>query len=198
MCYAYRVGRHKEFIPEVALARAQDLFRRRGFEASSIDDLVKATGVGRASLYGAFGSKQALYLSALDDYCQNAPAPLLAELESADPVLPGIRAALSRMVQMQLDDPDRKGCMVVAAAIERPHDAETSQRVAQSLARVEAAFENALRRARHAGELAPESDPVALARFLLTTMQGLRVIARATPDGRRLDDTIAVAIAALR
>ncbi|MGL5809889.1 MAG: TetR/AcrR family transcriptional regulator [Nocardioides sp.] len=192
------MGRHKEFLPEVAVARAQDLFRRKGFEASSVEDLVDATGVARASLYGTFGSKQSLYLAALDDYCANAPASLLKTLEHADPVLPAIRAALTAMVRSQLADPDRKGCMVVAAAVERPDDPETARRVTRSLTRIESAFTHALQRAQRAAELAPESDPVALARFLLTTIQGLRVLASATPDPDRLDDAIGVAISALR
>ena len=71
------MARHKEFDPDVALDRALELFWERGYEATSMADLVDHLGIGRASLYATFGSKHELYLKALDRYLlKEDPSPL--------------------------------------------------------------------------------------------------------------------------
>ena len=62
--------RPREFNEATAIAAAVDVFCNRGFHATSVEDLVRATGVNRSSLYGVFGSKQGLFLRALDHVCE--------------------------------------------------------------------------------------------------------------------------------
>src|SRR5690348_16025297 len=71
-----RRGRPRAYEPEVALARALDLFRKDGFAATSLDDLSTATGMNRPSLYGAFGDKRALYIKSYQRYRADARAAM--------------------------------------------------------------------------------------------------------------------------
>ena len=68
-----RRGRPRAYQPEVALARALDVFWKEGFSATSLDDLSAATGMNRPSLYGAFGDKRELYIKSYESYRERAP-----------------------------------------------------------------------------------------------------------------------------
>lgn len=85
------MARTKEFDPDAALRAALELFWRRGYEATSMSDLVEHLGVGRASIYATFGNKRELYLKALARYEQGLLPDLLADLSRPGPALPGVR-----------------------------------------------------------------------------------------------------------
>ena len=76
--------RHKEFDVDAACERALDLFWRRGYEATSVNDLVDELGIGKASLYAAFGAKHQLYLAALQRYVERSGARIVTELGWTD------------------------------------------------------------------------------------------------------------------
>lgn len=191
--------RTKEFDADVALHRAMELFWTQGYEATGIADLVEHLGIGRASIYATFGSKAELYRRALDRYCECEAGPVIDALEQPGPVLPRIRGMLEHLALLAETDADRRGCMVVNAAMERvPDDGPVTALIVQHLAKDEAAFSRALARAQRQGEIGADRDPVALARFLVTTIQGLRVVGKTTARSDVLDDVVAVALNALR
>ena len=190
--------RSKEFDPDVALDRAMDLFWTQGYEATGVADLVEHLGVARASLYATFGSKAALYRLALDRYCDQVAGPVIDALDEPGPVLPRIRAMLEHLAAAAEIDADRRGCLVVNAAMERvPADGPVTARIVGHLDKDVDVLSRALQRARDQGEIGADADPVALARFLVTTIQGLRVVGKATARSDVLDDVVAVALGAL-
>jgi len=177
------VARTKEFDPDVVLGRALDLFWEHGYEATSTVDLVAHLGIARASLYGTFGSKRALYLRALARYIETTDPVVVHDLAGPGAALPAVRELVRRYASESGDGTGR-GCMVVNAAVEfAGRDAEAARFVEASWATVETALTSALVRARGAGELAADRDPGELARFLLVLLQGMRVLGR-MPDGR--------------
>jgi len=94
--------------------------------------------------------------------------------------------------------PDRRGCLVVNAAMERvPADPATARAVAAQLERFETALRDALRRGQERGELDPAQDPRALARFFVALVQGMRVVGKAGRDPAGLRDVVEVALRAL-
>ncbi|WP_086819860.1 TetR/AcrR family transcriptional regulator [Allokutzneria sp. NRRL B-24872] len=191
------MGRTKEFDPDVALRAAMELFWRRGYEATSMQDLVDHLGIGRASIYATFGSKHELYLSALDRYCESMDGTALAALSKPGPALPAVREVMRSFAESALADEERKGCMVTNTAVEcLPRDRQAARRVDASHDAVETALTGALIRAQNQGELAEDRDPRAIARFLVTFLQGLQVIARTGHD-RRLTDALDQALALL-
>jgi len=190
--------RAKEFDPAVALQRAMELFWEHGYEATSLAMLTERLGIGRASLYATFGDKHELYLKALRHYLATREPDPIELLSQPGPALPAVRALVEAYVDETLTDQRRRGCLVVNSATERvPHDPPVARLVESLWDTLEAALASALTRARAQGELAPDKDPRALARFLLVFLQGVRVLGRATPDPQRLRDAAAQALAHL-
>jgi len=192
------VARTKEFDPDAALRAALELFWERGYEATSMADLVERLGIGRASLYATFGGKHELYLKALNLYLRTQDPDPVELLSRPGPVLPAVRALLEKYVEETIQDPLGRGCMVVNAAVERlPHDAKVARLVERGWTSLEVALTSALTRARAQGEIAAERDPQALARFLLVVLQGIRVVGKGRPDPERLRDAVEQAMAVL-
>jgi TetR/AcrR family transcriptional regulator, transcriptional repressor for nem operon len=192
------MARTKEFDPDAALEAALELFWRRGYAATSMADLVEHLGIARASIYATFGGKHELYLKALDRYKQNADPAIVELLSQPGPALPAVRSVVHRYAEQCQADGRRRGCFIVNTAVElAPHDASAARRVEASWTTLETALTSALTRARAQGELPGDKDPAALARFLLTVLQGMRVIAKGEPDPARLRDAAELALTVL-
>lgn len=192
------MARTKEFDPDAALQKALELFWERGYEATSMADLVEHLGIARASVYATFGSKHDLYVQAVDRYAQARDPGVVESLSQPGPALPAVRALIEAYAEESLHDERRRGCMVVNAAVElMSHDPQVARRVEASWDVLETALTSALTRARAQGEMSEDKDPRALARFLLVVMQGMRVLGRAHPDVGRLRDATAQALAVL-
>jgi len=192
------VARTKEFDPDEALQKALELFWERGYDATSMADLVQHLGIARASIYATFGGKHDLYVKAFERYLQTRDPDVVEVLSQPGPALPAVRSLVEAYAEESLCDERRRGCMVVNAAVEvMPRDPQIARRVEASWDTVETALTSALTRARAQGEISGEKDPRALARFLLVMMQGLRVLGRAHPDPGRIRDATAQALAVL-
>lgn len=193
------MARTKEFDPDAALQSALELFWRRGYEATSMSDLVAHLGVGRASLYATFGNKRELYLKALERYEQARLPEMVRELSRPGPALPGVRALVRRYAdEAAADGPRRLGCFVTNTAAElAPHDLAAARQVERNWDHLESVLHSALVRARAQGELPADRDPLALARMLLVLLQGLRVVGKASADPGRARDAAEQALALL-
>ncbi|MGW4595888.1 TetR/AcrR family transcriptional regulator [Streptomyces sp. NPDC004457] len=190
------MGRTREFDAEQAVDRAMDLFWRRGYADTSLQDLLKELAIGSGSLYAAFGSKEQLYVRALERYCALQAAALVEGLENAAEIRPAVRQVLTGMIEADLAEPSR-GCLVVSAATERGDDPATVERVAAAMRNVESALAGALERARARGELPADKNPVELARFLTTFVQGLRVVGQARLGRSFTEDAVETAMRVL-
>ncbi|MYW65558.1 TetR family transcriptional regulator [Streptomyces sp. SID8379] len=193
------MARTKEFDPDAALRAAQELFHRRGYEATSMADLVEHLGVGRASIYATFGNKHELYLKAMDRYAESTGAVTVAELSGDGPPLDAVRALVRRFAdEAATDDRRRLGCLVTNTAAELgPHDTQAARRVERSWEQIETLLHATLTRARARGELPEGRDPRALARMLLVLLQGIRVTGKASQDPARVRDAAEQALTLL-
>src|SRR5258708_5910235 len=192
------MARHKEFLPEQTLEKAMGLFWKQGYDGSSVEDLVQCTGLGRGSLYGTFGDKHSLYLAAFDRYQTVGREKLVALQQQEGPLREVLQGFFQQIIEEMLADTERRGCFMVNAALEMaPHDADVAQRVQSGLSHTEEAFYHVLIKAQAAGELAWTCDPHRSARFLLNTLLGLRVLGRANPDRRTLEDIVTTALSVL-
>ncbi|MFI6087049.1 TetR/AcrR family transcriptional regulator [Streptomyces sp. NPDC051218] len=193
------MARTKEFDPDAALQSALELFWRRGYEATSMADLVEELGIGRASIYATFGNKHELYLKALERYADLQNPRLLAELSQPGPALPAVRSVVRRFGAEAASDAARlNGCFITNTAAELgPHDDAASRCVERSWEHMETLLHSALVRAQAQGELPEDRDPLALARMLLTLMQGVRVVGKASKDPARVRDATEQALSLL-
>lgn len=192
------MARPREFDPDTALERAMQVFWAKGYEATSLDDLCEATGLGRSSLYAAFGDKRALLLRSLDRYEDISAQRIARALARPLPVREAIAALLGDFVDQIVAGPGRRGCFIGNCAAELArHDREALARVKRSLDRMETQFREALERAKTRGELPPRANPRALARFFASGLHGLRLMGKANPDRATLDDIAAVMLRCL-
>lgn len=193
------MARTKEFDPDAALRSALELFWRRGYEATTMADLVEHLGIGRASMYATFGNKRELYLKALDRYNEYRDPNLLRELSQPGPALPAVRTVVRRFaVEASSGDGRLNGCFVTNTAAELgARDPEAARRVEASWNHIETLLYSALTRAQAQGELPAGRDPRTLARMLLVLMQGLRVVGKVSADPDRVRDAAEQALTLL-
>jgi TetR/AcrR family transcriptional repressor of nem operon len=185
----------KQFDRADVLDRAMALFWERGYEATSIRDLVAATGINRGSIYASFGDKKGLFLAVLDHYGERIANPLMAELGDSDP-----RRAIERMfesiIQRTSDPRFPRGCLNTNTSLECPGSGdEITRKIAEGFGRQESAIYRVLRRAQTSGLLSNSIDARALARFFMAVAHGLNVVNKALADPTVLQDIARVAMA---
>ncbi|WP_440099959.1 TetR/AcrR family transcriptional regulator [Streptosporangium sp. H16] len=192
------MARVREFDTEAALEAAMSVFRHKGYEGTSVQDLVDATGVGRGSLYAAFGSKEGVYQAVLDRYRERYALPLVDLLRSGTPARELIRDILVDLVETILRDGREQTCLIVSAATERLcHDPEVAARVGTTTSLLEDELTEAITAAQNRGEPVGVRDPRDSARFLMTIIHGLRVTGAINPDRRYLMSVVEAALGCL-
>lgn len=192
------MARPREFDYELVMDKAVETFWRKGYEATSIQDLVDATGLHRGSLYAAFGSKQELFLTVLDRYNHVVVTRLLELLEQEPAGKTGIRLFFATVIEHVLTAGPLRGCLVTNSAVERGLSCqETAVKVGACLKRLEAGFLRSLDRMSAAGELRNNLDRRALARHLTSLLQGLLVIGKVRPEAEVLNDIVSVGLSVL-
>ncbi len=192
------MARPREFDSDVALERAMHAFWAKGYKATSLDDLCNATGLSRSSLYAAYGGKRALLYRSLARYEEQGIARISAALEKPLPIREAIAAFVGELIERIVAGPGRTGCFIGNCVAELAgQDRATAVRVKQSLARIEATFRDALARAQARGEIATDADVESLARFLVSGIQGLRLVGKANPDRAALTDIATVMLRCL-
>jgi TetR/AcrR family transcriptional regulator, transcriptional repressor for nem operon len=175
-------GRPRSFDTEAAVERAMNVFWSRGYHATALPDLLRATKLSRGSLYAAFGDKHSLFLRALDRYIADALTRMDSELAPGSEPVDGLRAYLAGYVERVSGANGRRGCLLVATAMELAgHDADVNRRVAGFFKAMEAKVADALSRAKAAGRLADGVEPVSAARILVCFVEGLRVVGKTAP-----------------
>ncbi|SED41366.1 TetR/AcrR family transcriptional regulator [Streptomyces melanosporofaciens] len=189
------MARIREFDTESAVEAAMNTFRLNGYDGTSIQDLVEATGVGRGSLYAAFGSKEGLYLAAMDRYRERYALPLVELLRDGAPGRELLREVLVAAVDEIVLDGSRRACLMVGAAVGRTgHDPQVSAHVQSTSDMLEDALGHVVKEAQADGQLSAKYDARVLARYLVMTMHGLRVMGAISPDRESLMAVAEVAL----
>jgi TetR/AcrR family transcriptional repressor of nem operon len=171
--------RPKSFDEDAVLDQAAELFWERGYEATSLADLEAHLGLGRQSLYNAFGDKQTLFLKALARYQRVKGEAAMARLESDGAGLAALRSFFHLNVDTITAPGPRHGCLVTNTISERGAlDPDTLQACNHSREALERAFRRALARAQTAGELTRPLDLEATATMLVLQHYGLNVMAK--------------------
>jgi TetR/AcrR family transcriptional repressor of nem operon len=191
------LARPRAFSEEAVLDAAVACFWRRGLGATSVRDLAAEMGINGPSLYNAFGDKRALFACALERYAALSMRERIRRLEREAPVA-AIRAFFDELIARSLADTDRRGCLIVNAALEvAPHDAELGKLICGFLAELEGFFRRCLERARASRAIPARVDPADTARLFLGLLLGLRVAARARPERMLLEGMVRPALALL-
>jgi TetR/AcrR family transcriptional repressor of nem operon len=170
-------------------------FHARGYHATTLSDLLAATGLHKSSLYGAFGDKHRLYVTVLGRYVDQRVALAREDIESARSPLQGLRDYLMRIAGEAVQG---RGCLSANSALELlPGDDEVERLVERHQRLTRDMIMAALDRARTAGEIPAGRRTDSLARYLFSSMEGLWELGRTTDDIEVLRDIIDVTIRAL-
>lgn len=192
------MGRKREFDPDAVLDRAIETFWSRGYEATSVQDLVDEMGINRGSLYDTFGDKHTLFLAAIDRYYDTVLSCTLRYLTAPIPAREAIEMAIRNNGVCAGADAQRRGCLITNSAVElAPHCEETAARVANYYRRTEDAFEAAIARARSEGGVTSRHSDRALAQFITCFLQGLVVISKVDANPAKLNDIVETLVSTL-
>ncbi|MCC8395326.1 TetR/AcrR family transcriptional regulator [Paraburkholderia sp. MMS20-SJTR3] len=191
-------GRPREFDTDTVLTHASQQFWDHGYHATSIDDLCKATGVLRGSLYGVFGDKHGIMLAALDHYAQGAVARLAQRLSATAEPQQALRDALLHYARVSCALSGRRSCFITNTTLEmQPDDEQLRERVASIQRRMATLLAAAVIRGQASGAFDSTLDEQAVGDFLLCVMQGLRVMGRVAHTEDALTGIVDVAMRAL-
>ncbi|MEM8848464.1 MAG: helix-turn-helix domain-containing protein [Pseudomonadota bacterium] len=179
------------------LDSAMRTFWRHGYEATSIQDLTDATGLGRGSLYGAFQDKETLFIAALDQYLERSRESWSEALAHPD-IREAMRGCLDVLINVLINDRAEAGCFLLLASMSGEERAgKVRRRVLRAFADEERALYDRLRQAEREGDLPDGSDPQTLARFFVAQGRAIGVTARWSADPRTLMDIAETSLAVL-
>jgi TetR/AcrR family transcriptional repressor of nem operon len=191
------MSRPKEFDRAEALTAAKAVFRKKGYDATTTDDLRHAMSIGRQSLYDSFGGKRPLYLEILQRYNTERVLAQLTRLRAAKSPLAGIRNLLLGLAN-ESEEERRLGCMGVAAICAfGDEDLEIMAIGHANGAVLGSALEEVLRQAKKMGEAKASLNERAVANFLQSTMVGMKVTAKAGASPEVLRTIAATALKVL-
>lgn len=177
----------KSFDVDETLTRAMHAFWSQGYEATSMQDLVTATGVNRASLYATYGDKRALFVAALRKYDGEVRRRTLAHLAANLPPADAIRAVFDKFIDQTRSPGGNWGCFLVNTALElAAHDAELAAMVNAAEDEIEAFFLAMIRKGQARGEFAADGDAGAMAHQALAALLGVLVMIRSRPKAEYL------------
>jgi TetR/AcrR family transcriptional regulator, transcriptional repressor for nem operon len=192
------MARPREFDESTVLDAVIQCFWSKGYEATSIKDLVDNTGITAASLYNAFGDKRALFRIALDHYAEHSVGERIQRCERLPP-REAIEAFFRDILNRSLSDPQHKGCLLVNSALEMaPHDPEFQEAITVVLRRIEDFFLRCVKTGQASGSITCEQPARRLAQHLLAVLMGVRVLARVRPEKELLYGVVEPALAQLK
>lgn len=175
-----------------------EVFWQKGFAATSMQDLVDAMGINRGSLYATFQDKHQLFLEALTYYAETITQPAVSALEAPTASKQAIIDHFYRVAQEAVTQTGGCGCLITNSMVElAPHNPQVRHLLKQILERLEDAFHAALLRAQEHQEIPADMNLRAMARYLTSSMQGLRVLAKADPEATAIQDVVATILSGL-
>ncbi|MEV6113833.1 TetR/AcrR family transcriptional regulator [Streptomyces sp. NPDC052109] len=193
---AKTLGRPRQFDTDAALDTIERQFHEHGYHATTVADLLAATGLHKGSLYAAFGTKRSVFTTVLTRYADRRLALLDTDFAAEPAPLGGLRRYLRRQAA---EAAGGRGCLLANSALELlPADTEVRSIVSGHQRRVEGRLAGALEQALARGDLTGVPRPRSAARALLVTVQGLWETGRTTNDVRCLVDVVDTVLGAFR
>ncbi|GAA5052890.1 TetR/AcrR family transcriptional regulator [Streptomyces similanensis] len=194
------MARPRAFDERRVLERAREQFWATGYAGTRMDDIARATGLGKGSLYGAFGDKGELFHRVFGDWCT-------AVVEVAEGRLAGgpdaeALARLAGYVHLMAEntalDTERRGCLLAKGAAElAQHDPAVAGRSAETMTALLTLLRTEISAAQRHGDIDASADPQRLAALLLTVVRGIEAVGKAGLDPETLRNVADTALAVL-
>ena len=183
------VGPTKQFNQDEALQNALDIFWTKGFTATSMQELVNAMGVNRASMYQTYGNKSELYSAAIDRYTKSSLQYIRALLEAPTSPMGNLQQLFNQLIELSFNK--MSGCFMGNTAAELgPHNVAVAEKIRNFWIQFEDIISSTLERAIEHNELQPNTDTIKLASFVNSNLQGLLIKSKASVDKGTLKSDI--------
>jgi TetR/AcrR family transcriptional repressor of nem operon len=193
------MARKKGFDEGEVLDKAMNLFWEKGYNATSIQDLVDELGINRASIYDTWGDKHQLYLSALRLYRQNASSWLLNQIRTEQSALVIIERFLHFTIESVIHDKDKRGCFIVNSSTELSNcDRDVDAIVLENRKTMEKVLTELIKEGQTEGEINLNHSPESLARFIFSAMGGIRVLAMSQISEDELKEVVQVTLSVFK
>jgi len=192
------MARPKEFDPEQAMKEAMEAFWERGYHGTSVSDLLSEMNLNRGSLYGTFGDKKSLFLAALAEYERQGRSAVAAILEQPGSAKAALREFVLTAATACTGEGGQRGCLGLKAAMEMaPQDQDVANWVRTITREREQMVAKVVRRGQSAGEINKNVDARAVARYLLTSLAGLKVMGVSAPTEREVREVVSLILRVL-
>ncbi|MDN3247554.1 TetR/AcrR family transcriptional regulator [Streptomyces sp. ZSW22] len=192
--------RPRAFDEHRVLERAREQFWTTGYAGTRMDDIARATGLGKGSLYGAFGDKAQLFHRVFGDWCTAVVE--VANRQLADGPDAEAMTRLSGYVRLMAEnsasDTGRRGCLLAKGAAElAQHDPTIAERSAETMKALLSLLRTEISAAQRHGDIDSTADPKQLAALLLTVVRGIEAVGKAGLDPDTLRNVADTALAVL-
>lgn len=191
-------GRPIEFDPEQALDAAMRLFWRKGYEATSLQDLLEVMDISKSSFYQAFKSKHALFQRCIERYREELSQQMRRELAATRSGRAFISAKLHGIAEETCGPDARIGCLMMNTASEfAQRDPMIAKLINHGVLTFTNIFEEAVKKGQAHNDIPKDKDARALASYLVTNMGGLRNMVKAGADAETVNRVADLTLAVL-
>jgi len=192
------LGRPLEFDPDNATDAAMEVFWCKGYEATSMTDLLQAMELSKSSLYQTFGSKQELFERCLTRYVNWLSSNMTKQLDEAKSGRNFIETLFATIANTAQQPEGAKGCLMVNSINEfGQKDPAIALSLEESVSIFTKLFIKAVKRAQTEGDISPDTDPRAIANYLHVAVSGLRTMIKAGADKNSVKDTVTMLLKAI-
>jgi TetR/AcrR family transcriptional regulator, transcriptional repressor for nem operon len=178
------MARPREFDEDEVLRLAREQFWSMGYAGTTMDAIAAATGLGKGSLYGAFGSKHQLYLRIFDAYCTDIIDAVGRRLEGPDEeAFERLCAHVRSIAASTAADTAHRGCLLAKGTAElSEHDSDVAARSVRTFKSLHEALAGDIKAAQRHGDIDPAADPQKLADLVLAVLRGIEALGKAGKD----------------
>jgi len=192
------IGRPREFDTDQALQAAMQVFWSKGYEATSLADLITAMNISKSSFYQTFENKHQLFQNCINYYQDRFISDLIDSLKKAKTGRTFIEDTFMSMAEKARPKSDRRGCLILNCVSEfAQKDPVISKIITKSIQQMTDVFLSAVKRAQQEGGIPANKKPLPLARYLLSSMNGLTTMIKAGAGTTEIKEVTQVVLAAL-
>ncbi|MEU8221221.1 TetR/AcrR family transcriptional regulator [Kribbella sp. NPDC048915] len=193
------MARPRKFDEQQVLEAARERFWSNGYAATRMDDIAAATGLGKGSLYGAFGGKQELFHRVFDEYCGSIVDATRQDLRGDDAdAYERLSAHIHAVAASTAADAAHRGCLLAKGTAElAEHDTVVAQRARVAVDALQSALADDIAACQRHGDIAPDHDPAKLAALVLAVLRGIEALGKAGATEQTLTDIADTALAVL-
>lgn len=193
------MARPRKFDEQQVLDTAREHFWAGGYAATRMEDIATATGLGKGSLYGAFGGKQELFHRVFDEYCGSVVDATAQQLRGDDATAYArLSAHVHAVAAATAADATQRGCLLAKGAAElAEHDETVAKRARAAIEALRALLRDDIAACQRNGDLDANADPGKLAVLVLAVLRGIEALGKAGASEETLSDTAHTALAVL-